>query len=248
MNEKIDSIKEMAKSLKLNQISNNIEEYIEDSTKNDVSYIEFLNRIFNAEIESRDNRQKEIRIKQAGFPFKKTIDDFDFAFQKSVTKKQMVQLMDMCWIEKSYNIMFLGPPGIGKTHLAVSIGIKAAELGYHVKFITMDDLMLLLKTETISSKSKSKIKMILRSDLLIIDEVGFLPISQQEANLFFQLISKLYEQSSIIITSNKGFDEWPKFLGDPVIATAVLDRLVHKCELFNMTGDSYRLTHRNTII
>jgi len=142
----------------------------------------------------------------------------------------------------------IASPGVGKSHLAVGLGIRAVELGYHVSFITMDELMRTLKTAEILAKSKRRLKHITTADLLIIDEVGFLPISRPEANLFFQLVSKLYQNTSIIITSNKGFDEWPEFLGDPVIATAILDRLVHNSELFNMTGDSYRLKHRNTII
>jgi DNA replication protein DnaC len=156
--------------------------------------------------------------------------------------------MDMCWLEQAYNVMFLGPPGVGKTHLAVSLGIAAVDAGYHVAFTNMDELIKWLKTESISALSKKRLKRIVSAGLVIIDEVGFMPISREEASLFFQLVSQLYQQTSVIITSNKGFEEWAEFMGDTVITTAILDRLVHKCELFNMTGESYRLKHREAII
>ena len=137
---------------------------------------------------------------------------------------------------------------MGKTHLATALGIQAVETGYRVSFITMEELIRALKTEEIVTKSQQRLKRLRRSDLVIIDEIGFLPITKQEANMFFQVVSQLYENTSIIITSNKGFDEWPEFIGDPVITTAILDRLVHKSELFNMKGESYRLKNRNTIL
>jgi DNA replication protein DnaC len=248
MNENLTEVKELLRSLRLHVIEDRLEDLLDNGMKNCSSNLEFLRNILGAELKDRNEKIIEKRMKQANFPFRKTIDEFDFGFQKSVTKYQIQQVMDMHWIEKAYNIMFLGPPGIGKTHLAVSIGTSAVEQGYHVKFVTMDELIGILKTETISSKSKSKLKQLIAANLIIIDEVGFLPISKQEANLFFQLVSKLYQQTSIIITSNKGFEEWSDFIGDPVMTTAILDRLVHNCEIFNMTGDSYRLRHRNVII
>ena len=120
--------------------------------------------------------------------------------------------------------------------MSIALGVQAVKLGYHVAFVTMDDLIKILKTETILVNSKRRLKQILASDLVIIDEVGFLPISRQEANMFFQLILNLYQKTSVVITSNKGFDEWVDFIGDPVITTAILDRLVHHSELFNLTG------------
>lgn len=137
----------------------------------------------------------------------------------------------MEWIERMYNLIFLGPPGVGKTHLAVSLGYKAVELGYKVSFVSMDNLMHVLKTQEISRKSKGKMNRILSSKLVIIDELGYLPITRDEANLFFQLISALHEQASLIITSNKGFEDWVELLGDPALTTAVLDRMSYRCEL-----------------
>ncbi|NLK44208.1 MAG: ATP-binding protein [Tissierellia bacterium] len=144
-------------------------------------------------------------------------------------------------------IIFLGSPGVGKTHLSISLGYKAVEQGYKVSFVTIDNLIHVLKTQEISRKSKGKMNRILSSSLVIIDELGYLLITREEANLFFQLISALHEQSSIIITSNKGLEDWTELLGDLALTTAVLDRITYRCELFSMSGKSYRLEHRKSL-
>ena len=159
----------------------------------------------------------------------------------------MLRLRDMTWVEKANNICFLGPPGVGKIHLALSLATRALDLGYAVAFETLDNLMTLLKTAEISSGSKRRMKYLHKAALIVIDEVGFLPLSSIEANLFFGFVSAMSERTSLILTSNKGFDEWTEFLGDATITTAILDRLIHHCEILNMTGNSYRLEHRRSI-
>ena len=145
-------------------------------------------------------------------------------------------------------MIFLGPPGVGKSHISVGIGVEAINNGYKVRFITMADLIHALKTQEILSGSRNSIKRILESDLLIIDDLMFMAMEKNEANLFFQLVNKLYGQASIIITSNKGPEDWGELLGDPAITTAILDRLVHKCEIINIyENDSYRIKHRKKI-
>jgi DNA replication protein DnaC len=244
----VNEVKSLLEELRLAGMSKYLDEALSAAVKEDISCLEFLHRLLKNEISGRNAKSFEIRLKQAAFPYQKTMDDFDFGFQTSVSRRQIQQLMDMHWLEKAFNLLFLGPPGIGKSHISVALGIQAVTLGYHVVFIAMDQLIYSLKTQETSVKSKRRLKQIMSANLVIIDEVGFLPISRQEANLFFQLISNLYQNISVIITSNKGFDEWVEFIGDPVITTAILDRLVHNSELFNMTGESYRLKHRNTFL
>jgi DNA replication protein DnaC len=245
---KIEDLKQSGQTLKLYNLCECVEALIKDAELKDSSYQEFLETVLEGEIKTREKRAQEIRLKNACFPSLKTLDNFDFDFQKSISKKKINRLLDMDWIDNIFNLIFLGPPGVGKTHISVALGYRAIEMGYRVTYTTMDHLMYALKTSDISRRSKSKVNKIHSSELVIIDEVGYLPITRDEANLFFKLVSELYEQTSVIITSNKGFEDWNELLGDPALTTAILDRLTYKCELFNITGNSYRLEHRQSII
>lgn len=215
--------------------------------KNDLTPLESLELFLIEQQHLRTEKQNLLRSRRASLPAEKALDSFDFGFQRSVSKEQMLRLSDMTWVEQAYNICFLGPPGIGKTHLALSLSVRALDLGYAVAFETLDNLMKILKTSEISSASKRKIKYLNKVALVVIDEVGFMPLSPVEANLFFGFVSAMSERTSLIITSNKGFDEWVDFLGDATITTAILDRLIHHCEIINMTGKSYRLEHHKSI-
>lgn len=210
--------------------------------------LESIERFLEEQQRVRNDKQNLIRRKRALLPYERTLEEYDFGFQRSITREQMLRLSDMTWVDQAYNICFLGPPGIGKSHLAVALGAKALTLGYAVAFTTLSELMKVLKTEPISTTSQRRLKVLRKSALVIIDEVGFLPLSTAEANLLFGFVSDMNDKTSLIITSNKGFDEWADFLGDPVITTAILDRLIHRCEIFNMTGNSYRLEHRRSIL
>jgi len=235
-------------TLGLSHIRDNLDQLLPDINGKEMSYLDFLYHILKEEISAREKRSRDRRLQAAELPYIRTPDDFDYTFNNSVTKRQINQLLDLTWLESAYNIIFLGPSGVGKTHLAVTLGVLAIEQGYKVSFVTMERLIKLLKTEEISVRARQKLRKIMNSDLVIIDEIGFQPITRQESNLFFQVISNLYEQKSVIITSNKGFEEWAELMQDPVITAAILDRLTHHSEIFNMTGDSYRLKHRNTIL
>lgn len=217
------------------------------SGKNSLTPIESIEIFLSEQQRIRNEKQNIIRRKRANLPAEKILESFDFGFQRSISREQMLRLSDMTWVDQAFNICFLGPPGIGKTHLALSLAVKALDLGYAVAFTTLDELMLTLKTSQISTASKRRLKILNTAALVVIDEVGFMPLSTNEANLFFGFVSSMSERTSIIITSNKGFDEWADFLGDATITTAILDRLIHHCEIINMTGDSYRLQHRKSI-
>lgn len=194
------------------------------------------------------NKAAALRVRNAKFTRIKTFEEYDFSQQDGVTAEQMKRLCDFVWLEQAFNVVILGAPGLGKTHLASALGFAAANAGYSVCFITLEGLIRLLKTGEISQQSKSRLTQIRRAALVIIDEMGFMPISKAEAHLLFSFISACYEHKSLVVTSNKGFDDWADFLGDSVIATAILDRLIFKCEIFNLTGDGYRIRHRQTIL
>lgn len=243
----VEDIKKMLQIVNLYHTAEQLENLLNDSVQKSLSYEKFLEELLKKEIQNREQKRFEKRLKQASFPGYKTLDEFNIKEQQSLSQRQLNQLKELTWIEQGYNLILLGPPGVGKTHLSVGLGIHAVTQGYKVQFTQMNDLVYLLKTSEITRSSKTKIKRIIDSDLLIIDDLMFMAMNKDEANLFFQLINKLYGQTSIIIASNKGPEDWGELLGDPAITTAILDRLVHKCEVINLCGDSYRLKHRKSI-
>ena len=234
--------------MKLSALKEGLEEQLISAEKNQCSYQELLYSLFKTEVDAKKERARNRRLKQSHLEPEKSIENFDFSLQDAVSEKQINQLLDFEWIEQAYNILFLGPPGIGKSHLANAIGLKAVNAGYKVRFISMVELVQLLKTQEIIEKSEKELKKLKKMDLAIIDELGYLPVEKPQADRFFQLVNDFYEQTSVVITSNKSFGKWTEVLGDQVITTAILDRLMHYSEIFNLTGKSYRLEHRKSII
>jgi len=245
MNTGIERLGALCKELKLDTLTaREIQVLLSAEMSPLQSVTAFLDLQYNRKVEQK----AESRVTKAHFPRLRTFENYDFSQQEGVTAEEMKQLCDFLWLEQAYNVCFIGPPGVGKSHLATALGYAAAKAGYSVAFNTLETLIKLLKTADISAKSKSQMTSLRRANLAIIDEVGFMPISRAEAHLLFSFVSSCYETKSLIITSNKSFDEWSDFLGDPVIATAILDRLIHKCEIFNLTGEGYRVRHRQTIL
>lgn len=229
-------------TLKLKGIQNSLSEVLDYAQENKLSYLDYLKSLLENEINDRNERRLQRNLIGAHLPVIKELEAFDFTKIDGITQEDISNLLDFRWIDNNENLLFLGPPGVGKTHLSVSLALKALEKGYQVCFERASNLIKLLKTSEIQRSSAFRINRIMKSSLLIIDEIGYTPIDRKEANLFFNLISELYERSSIIITSNKGFDQWSEMMGDEIMTTAMLDRLLHHSQVYPLNGESYRIS------
>lgn len=227
-------------TLKLNRIKDNMDQYIDLINKKEKNLIDSLYELTNLEIKNMEEKRILHSIQFAGFPFMKSLEDFDFSFQPSINKEQILNFKNLRFIEKSENILFVGSPGVGKTHLATSIGIENAKSNHSTYFVNCNDLIQILKKAYLQNRLDDKLKTLAKYKLLIIDEVGYLPIDIEAANMLFQLINKRYEKNSTIITTNKPFSKWGELFGDNMIANAILDRLLHHSHVINITGKSYR--------
>jgi DNA replication protein DnaC len=240
----LDRLAEHLRKLRLLKSGERLEAVLQEAAARELPYAEFLEQVLGEEVAAKTSKNIAMRTAMARFPFVKPLETFDFTYQPSVDKKQLLQLASCHYIEHGDNVIVLGPPGVGKTHLAVSLGLKAIEAGYRVLFTTAAHLIAVLTKAHAEGRLDEKLKVYTTPRLLIIDEIGYLPIDRIGANLFFQLISRRYERGPMILTSNQSFGAWGEVFGDRIIATAILDRLLHHAVTLNIRGNSYRLKEK----
>lgn len=226
--------------LKLTAIKDNLSLYADMISNKDKTFIDALFELTEKEKSFRREKLMNNSVKTAGFPYLKKFNDYDFSFQPSLNKDEINDLMTLRFIENKENIIFVGSPGTGKTHLATAIGIEAALHRYGVHFVTCQKLMEDLSQAYEENRLEKRLKQYTGYKVLIIDEIGYITMSIHQANLFFQLISRRYERKSTILTTNKNLSKWAEVFVDPIITNAILDRLLHHCKLINIIGPSYR--------
>jgi DNA replication protein DnaC len=230
--------------LKMDHLEAQLDAVCEQASQRQEDYKTFLTQALSTEWQGRYQRGIEARLRQARLPWLKTLEQFDYDFQPSLDHRQVRELAGLSFIDRAHNVVVLGPPGVGKTHLAIGLGMKAVEAGYSVLFHTLETLMTRLTRAQHENRLEATLKQLTYPKLLILDELGYLPLSQTEASLFFRLVVRRYERGSLIVTSNKSFLDWGDVFNDHVLATAILDRLLHHATTLNIKGESYRLKEK----
>lgn len=244
---KTEIIKNYCKQLNLTALSNEFDAVITDAEKNKISYLELVKTLIEKEIDHRMKKDKERRTKQARLPLSYNLDLYDFSTENQLEKQQLNQLRELKWLEQNFNIILMGPSGTGKTYIAAGLCFDAVEQGYRAYFKTMEDIIHVLKMKDITRTAAAEYKRIIKSHLLVIDDIMMFPVTQQDAIAFFNLINELHDNTALIITTNKSPKEWTDVLKDSVLTTALLDRILYRCEIIKLSGKSYRMKNRKTI-
>ena len=240
----LEHTRDLLRELGLSTAAELLDARLEAATHSELTYLSFLEGLLDVEKSERKRRSEETRMKLSRLPHRKTLDEFDFAFQPGIDTRQIRELSTLAFAARSENVIFLGPPGVGKTHLAVGLAVQALRAGMTVYFAILTQLIADLKKAMLTSKLDRRWRIYTRPDILIVDEVGYAQLDREAAELMFQLICSRYEKGSIILTSNKFFSDWGELMSDTVIATAMLDRLLHHAHVINIRGDTYRLRDR----
>jgi DNA replication protein DnaC len=244
MTSSIEMVAQKYRGLRCNSIAERLADLLRQAEANEVSYLEFADHLVEHEQQRRNRKRIDLNLRKAGFPVVKRLEEFDYRHQTTITKRQVNQLMDFSFLDERANLVFIGPPGVGKTHLAIGIGHQAIEAGYKVLFSSALSLVETLELAELKGELKKKIASLLKFDLLIIDELGYLPMNRQGVYNLFQLINSLYEYRSVIITTNKDFTNWGEFFHDDNVAVPIVDRLIHHSHIFMLGGESYRLKQK----
>jgi DNA replication protein DnaC len=237
-------LRETLLSLKLDCIAENLDALCNQAAQEKWTYATFLGQLLDEEVAIRDQRRLAVTTKMARFPFHKTLEQFDFDFQPSVEKRRLQELSSLRFVADGSNVLLLGPPGVGKTHLAIGLGVKALEAGLSTYFVSVPELIDLVNQDAQRGQLPKRMQQLCKPRVLILDEMGYLPLERQVATFLFQLVAKRYEKGAIIVSSNKSFSEWGELFTDQVLATALLDRLLHHSALINIRGQSYRLKEK----
>ena len=240
----IEHLQSALNGLGLKAVEARLENLLEQASKTEPSYADFLRDLLGCEVDARRSRYLRARLQLAHLPFVKNFDQFDFGFQPSIDERQIRELRTLRFIHEASNVIFLGPPGVGKTHLSVALAEAAIQCGFGAYFMTAHDLVSDLGRAYREGRLDRRMRVYLAPRVLIIDEMGYLPLDELGATIFFQLVSARYERGSIILSSNKSYGDWGSIFGDPIIATAILDRLLHHSTTINIRGESYRLKDR----
>ena len=235
----------LCRALKAPTLARSVERLAERARAESWTHEEFLAAALEREVAARQSNGGEIRIRAARFPARKTLEDFDFSFQRSLKRDDVAHLGALDFIEARDNVVFLGPPGTGKTHLAIGVSIRACQAGHRVLFATAAEWVDRLAVAHAGGRLHEELRRLGRYPLIVVDEVGYIPFEAEAANLFFQLVSARYERASLIVTSNKPFGRWGEVFGDATVAAAMIDRLVHHATVISLKGDSYRLKDRD---
>lgn len=231
--------------LRLGRIAEVLDAHMQRAVTANMSYLDFLRGLIQEAAQAQEDRLVKGRIKAARFPYLKTLEQFDFTFQPSISFQKVADLATLRFVANHGNIVLLGAPGVGKTHLAIALALKACEAGHKVLFTTLADLVAQLHAALADHSLRPRLKALSQVALLVIDEVGYVPLDKTGADHLFQVVARRYETGSIILTSNKAFTEWGNLLGgDSVVASAILDRLLHHSVVFNIKGESYRLREK----
>jgi DNA replication protein DnaC len=237
-------IRGAACKLSLPHLAEHLEQLAGRADSDAMGYLDFLDLVLQEELAVRDERRFRSGLRLSKLPHHKTLDEYDFSFQPDLDPRKIRDLATLAFVQAKANVALLGPPGVGKTHIAVALAVAACRAGFTVYFTTLDDMVRHLKAADEIGRLTAKLRTYLRPNVLVIDEVGYQPLERAEANLVFQVISKRYEKGSTLLTSNKSFSEWGQVFGDEVLATAILDRLLHHCDVVAINGPSYRLKNR----
>lgn len=244
MSELCRQIEGHMRALKLKGMIPAYKELLARATAGNLQYEEYLALLLEEEVKRKTESSVKAKINKSRLPYLKSMEEFDFSYQPGLKEKEVIRLSSLEFIEQKGNVLFLGPPGVGKTHLSVGLAMKACMARYRVLFMTAQQLIEDLILSKRDGSLLEKLMAYSRLHLLIIDELGYMPITREQANLLFQLISMRYEKGAVILTSNYNFDEWGKVFEDNIVASAIIDRLVHHASIFYITGSSYRLKNK----